>query len=249
MNLINTPGFGIGIIDVVLVLAVIVFLVLGWKNGFLVKIVEMASGIFGLLASILLARPFSTVLDGWFGVAIDGKIHEYLLNTNLFQATLNEENVRAAFSQMSLPQFMVDWIVNGIDFSNLQATIIDAIQPTIKSLVLLVLSFVVLFFGSMIVFFILKLLAKAITSIPLIKQIDKVLGVLFGFVKIAAIVYILFFVLALLLTIPAVNNLISGFLNTDMGLANEGQFRLSKWIYDNNILKKVLDLFLARTVS
>lgn len=247
MNILDFEGFGIGIIDVVIVLAVILFLILGWKHGFLVKIVEMASGIFGLLASILLARPFSTVLDGWFGPAINDKISEYLSSTNLFQATLSEVNVRAAFSQMSLPEFMVDWIVNGIDFTSLQTSIIEAIQPTIKSLVLLVLSFLVLFFGSMVVFFILKLLAKAITSIPFIKQVDKVLGVLFGFVKIAAIVYIVFFVLALLLTIPAINNIISEFLNVDMGLANEGQFRLSKWIYDNNILKKVLDLFLSTT--
>jgi hypothetical protein len=89
----------------------------------------------------------------------------------------------------------------------------------------------------------LKLLAKFVTSIPFIKQVDKVLGVLFGLLKITLIVFILFFVLALLLTVPAINNLIGDFVQVDMQLATE-KFRLSKWIYDHNILKNIIDVFL-----
>ncbi|MDD4596192.1 MAG: CvpA family protein [Candidatus Izemoplasmatales bacterium] len=242
MTIIEFGTFGIGIIDVLLVVAIVIFAVIGWKHGFLVKIVEMASGIFGLLASVLLAQPFAPVVDSWMGDVVNAKIGEYLSQSELFSATLSETNVRAAFGEMSLPQFMIDWIVEGIDFNSLATSIIDAIQPTIKALALLVIAFVILFFGSIIVFFILKLLARAITSIPVIKQIDKVLGVLFGIVKIGAIVYILFFVLALLLTIPAINDAIGPFLAEDMQLGAES-FRVSKWIYDNNILKQVMELF------
>lgn len=243
MSLLDFPGFGVGIIDVVLVLAVLIFAILGWKHGFLVKIVEMASGIFGLLASVLLAQPFSPFIDKYLGETVNTKIGEYLAQSPLFTEALSETNVRAAFADMSLPQFMVDWIVESLDFSELSSSIIEAIQPKIYDMAILVISFVVLFFGSIVVFFLLKLLAHAITSVPVIKEIDKVLGVLFGIVKIGALVYILFFVLALLLTIPAMNNLIGNFLAVDMALGSE-QFRLSKFIYDNNILKQLMDLFL-----
>lgn len=240
-----TSSFGIGIIDVVIVLAVILFIVLGWKHGFLLKVVEMASGIFGLLGSILLARPFSTVLDKWFGAEIGVRINEYLLSrTDLFSQSLNETTLRSALEGISLPQFMVDWLVQSIDFNQIYTNIADAITPLVKSLALLVIAFIVLFFGSMIVFFILKLLAKMITSIPVIKQLDKILGVLFGIVKIAAIVYVLLFILALLMTIPGIGNLIGDFVNNDMQLTNPEQFRLSKWLYDNNILKQVIDVFI-----
>jgi ABC-type multidrug transport system permease subunit len=203
----------------------------------------MVSGLFGLLASFLLAQPFSVVIDKWMGTIINEKIGEYLAQSPLFEATLNEANVRTAFAGMSLPQFMVDWIVESIDFTELQSTIIEAIQPTILQLALVVISFIVLFFGSIIVFAILRLVAKLLTSIPVIREIDKVLGVLFGLVKVALIVYILFFVLALLLTIPAINNLIGNFLASDMQLATD-EFRLSKWVYDNNILKQIFDVFI-----
>jgi len=243
MNITST--FGIGIIDVVIVLAVILFIILGWKHGFLLKIVEMASGIFGLLGSILLARPFSTVLDKWFGTEIGLRINEYLLSrTDLFGQALNETTLRSALESISLPTFMSDWIVQSINFDAVFANIADAITPMVKSLALLVIAFVVLFFGSMLIFFILKLLAKMITSIPIIKQLDKILGVLFGLVKIAAIVYVLLFILALLMTIPGIGNLIGDFVNNDMQLSNPEQFRLSKWLYDNNILKQVIDFFI-----
>lgn len=245
MELFHLGNFYVGILDVAIVLALIIFMILGWKNGFLVKIVEMASGLFGVLASVLLARSFSTVLDKWVGSTITEKVHEYLVATPLFEAALNEGSVRTALSSMSLPTFMIDWIVKGIDFGGLQTSIIEAIEPVIKSMILLVLSFLVLFFGSMIVFFILKLLAKAITSIPVIKEIDKVLGVLFGIVKIGLIVLILFMVLGLLMTIPSINNAIRPFLEADMGLGDEAHFHIAKWIYDNNPIQKILDLFLT----
>ncbi len=231
-----------GIIDVVIVLSVILFAVIGWKKGFLLKIVEMASSIFGLIASIILARPFSAVLDGWFGETIDGKIHEYLISRPLFSAELTEINVRAAFAEMSLPEYLIDWIVKGIDFQELGLSIVDAIQPLIKGLVLLVLAFVVLFIGSIIVFFFLKILAKLVTKLPVIKQIDKVLGVLFGLLKITVLVYILMFLLALVITVPAIHEAIGGFLATDMQLGAE-EFRLSKWIYENNVLRHIIGVF------
>ncbi|MFA5467331.1 MAG: CvpA family protein, partial [Candidatus Izemoplasmatales bacterium] len=111
-----------------------------------------------------------------------------------------------------------------------------------KGLILLVLAFLVLFIGSIIVFFFLKILAKMITKIPFIKQVDKVLGVLFGLVKITVIVYILMFILALVITVPAIHNLIGDFLAVDMQLGTD-KFRLSKWIYDNNVLRHIIDVF------
>lgn len=238
--------FGLfGIIDVVIVLLVIIFLSVGWRKGFLLKVVEMASGIFGLIGSILLTRPFSRVLERWMGDAVSERITTYLEeNTDgLFSQTLNEANVREGFSDMNLPDFMVDWIVKSIDFDAAHANLIEAVEPYLTSLTLILIAFVTLFFGSMIIFFFLKLLAEAITSVPVIEQIDKVLGLLFGFVKVAALVYILLFLLGLIITIPGINDMIGDFIETDMQLKTD-QFRLSKYLYDNNILRLMLDVFL-----
>ncbi len=243
--------FGIGIIDIAIVLVVVLFLVIGWKKGFLLKVIDMASSIFGLIASILLARPFSNVIRPWIGPTLETNINDYLYSRlteiGIVATDLTEGNLRDALTQMSLPDFMVDWIINSIDPNAVATTIVDAIAPLILSLALLVISFIILFFGSMIVFFLLKILAKGITSIPIIKYIDKVLGLLFGLLKVALLVYVLMFVLALLINIPAINNLIYAFLEKDMFLGSEqdGVFSLAKYLYNNNMLKNIINVFVT----
>jgi uncharacterized membrane protein required for colicin V production len=250
MTIINFGTFGIGIIDIVLVLAAIVFGILGWKHGFLIKVVQMASGIFGIIGSIIFARPFSNILDRWIGEAVGAKILEYL-NTQTAQFTVQftYDNRLAAIQEAfpSLPTFLQEWIAEGIKVEDIAATLVDTIHPVLKDIAMLVIAFITLFLGSIVVFFILKLIVKGITKIPVIREIDKVLGVLFGLVKIFAIVLVLFFLLGLLMTIPAISTAIGPFLETDMALS-ETQFRLSKWIYDHNLLKDIINVFLTVTV-
>jgi len=238
--------FGLfGVIDVVIVLTVILFAVIGWKKGFLEKVIDMASSVFGLIASILLAKPFSTVLRGWFGEAMESSIHDYLISRSPdFANALSETSLRAALEGLSLPDFMVQWIVDSVDFSQVATSIIDSVTPLVLTLALLFISFVTLFFGSMIIFFLLRILAKGITSVPIIKQVDKFFGLIFGLLKVALLIYILLFVLALVINIPAINNMIWEFLEVDMQLTTE-QFRLSKYLYDNNLLKNVINIFVA----
>jgi len=234
-----------GIIDIVIIILVIIFLVLGWKQGFLTKIIDITSSLFGFAASLLLARPFSKILQGWFGSDIESNIRDYLMSRgDLFTAQLTEPNLRAAIEALSLPNFMVDWIIESVDTSHVTLSIIDSITPLISSLALLVIAFISLFFGSIIAFFLLKILAEGITSIPIIKQIDKILGLLFGFLKIALLIYVLLFILALIINIPSINNLIYNFLKIDMQLETD-KFRLSKYLYDNNLLKDFINVFIA----
>lgn len=241
MNIFNL----FGIVDILIVGGVIAMIFFGWKSGFLLKVIKLASSLFGLIASILLARPFSTVLDKWFGEGIYLKIETFLLERIANgDAQATEENIRAALADMALPEFIVDWIINSVNTQETIQSFVEAVTPLIKSLILLLIAFVVLFFGSMLVFLLLKLLAKMITSLPIIKQIDKFLGALFGLFKAAILIYVLLFVLGLLITIPSVNDAIGPFLTVDMQLGTE-DFRLSKWLYDNNFLKYLVFAFAA----
>ncbi|MGD9963841.1 MAG: CvpA family protein [Candidatus Izemoplasmatales bacterium] len=242
MNILNL----FGIMDVIIVGAIIAIIYFGWKSGFLLKVIKLASSLFGLIASLLLAKPFSTVLDGWFGEGISLKVETFLLDriaNGDTQAT--SDGIRQALSDMALPNFIVDWIMNSVNTQETIQSFVDAITPLITSLILLLIAFVTLFFGSMLLFLLLKLLAKMITSLPVIKQVDKVLGALFGLFKAAVLIYVLLFLLGLLITVPAINNLIGDFIVVDMQLENDDAFRLSKWLYDNNVLKNIVYVFAA----
>ncbi|MCF7923980.1 MAG: CvpA family protein [Candidatus Izimaplasma sp.] len=241
MNILNL----FGLIDILIVFSVIAMIILGWKKGFLLKIVEIASGLFGLIASLLLARTFSKVLDSWFGEGIEERIRNYFLETNPnLINNLTEDSLETALQDMSMPDFIVSWISNSVNYDEAAMSIIDGITPMLKSLVLLVLAFVSLFIGSMIIFFFLKILSRLITKIPVIKQVDKFLGALFGLFKAAMIIFTLLLLLSLALAIPAINNLIADFVLEDMQLDTES-FRLSKWLYNNNIFRFIINIFAA----
>ena len=241
MNILNL----FGVMDVLIIGSVIALVFFGWKSGFLLKVIKLASSLFGLIASILLARPFSTVLDKWFGEGILLKIETFLLDRIANgDAQATEENIRAALADMALPNFIVDWIIDSVNTQDTIQSFVNAVAPLLKSLILLLIAFVVLFFGSMLVFLLLKILAKMITSLPVIKQIDKVLGAIFGLFKAAILIYVVLFLLGLLITVPAINDFIGSFLTVDMQLETD-RFRLSKWFYDNNILKYIVFAFAA----
>lgn len=241
MNILNL----FGLMDIIIVALVVLLTIIGWKSGFLLKVIKLASSLFGLIASILLARPFSTVLDKWFGEGIALKIQEFLLDRiSNGGAQATEENIRIALQDMALPEFILDWIMEKVNTQETINAFVETLTPMLKSLILLLIAFVVLFFGSMLVFMLLKVLAKMITSIPVIKQVDKVLGAIFGLFKAAVLIYVVLFLIGLLMPVPAINDFLGEFLTIDMQLETE-EFRLSKWLYDNNVLKYIVFVFAA----
>jgi len=241
MNIFNL----FGLFDVLIVISVIAMIYYGWQKGFLLKIVEMASSIFGLIASLLLARPFSNVLDGWFGDRIETRIRTHFMDQSPeLSENLTEPNVRQALEDLSMPDFITKWIAESIDYEAATQSVIDAITPMFKTMILIVIAFVSLFIGSMIVFFFLKILSRMVTRIPIIRQIDKVLGALFGLFKVAMVIFILLLLLSFVLAIPSVNELIGDFVSVDMQLESDS-FRLSKWLYNHNIFRFIINIFLA----
>ena len=232
-----------GLIDVLIVISVVAMVILGWKKGFLLKIVEMASSLFGLIASLLLARPFSHLLDKWFGASIETKLEAHFLEQSpALSQNVTEPNLRQALEDLSMPDFITNWISDSVDYEEVTQSIIDTITPLFKTMILLVLAFVTLFIGSLIIFFFLKILSRLITQIPIIKQIDKVLGALFGLFKVTMIIFILLLFLSFILAVPGINQLIGDFVNEDMQLQSEA-FRLSKWLYDHNIFRFIINVF------
>ena len=250
MTILNFGSFGIGIIDIVLVLLVVLFVVLGWKNGFLEPLIKIASGVFGVIGSILLARPFvDLAVEPWFGADIRNAVLEFLQEKlGTIAAGMTPDTIRSSVVEAfpTFPSFLHDLIAGAISpevIADGVDSIIQSLVNPVTSLALLIISFLLLFFGSIILFFFLKILAKMITSLPIIKQVDKVIGLLFGFIKVALLIYLVFFIVGLLVTIPSVNALIGTFIQNDLALTTE-QFRLSKWIYNNNILSMIFGVFL-----
>ena len=109
MNILNL----FGVIDIVIVLFVILSVCLGYKKGLLLKIVSIASSLFGLIMAFVLVSPMAYYIGPkYLNEPISLKVNEVLIDENniLFSEILTEENkeikVREAFQEMELPSFI-----------------------------------------------------------------------------------------------------------------------------------------------
>lgn len=239
-----------GIIDIVLVLVAIILIIVGYKKGFIKKLIS--------LAGVLVIVVFSAALCGQFSEFMIHhdifypSIYESILNniTGNFEEqgiTLNFITVSEALEQgLNVPKFFADFICNGIEEGSAQLPAIEAasrIAEYLSSIVMTIISFFVLLIGTFLLVLILKLVADALRTNKLIKIVDGMLGAIFYIAVYAVIVCVLFYALSLMIDQPWFESA-KKWLDVDMMLADDSKFRISKAIYESNILKRILDLFI-----
>ena len=90
--------------------------------------------------------------------------------------------------------------------------------------------FIVIFTSVRVILFALTFVADAITSLPILKQLDDVGGVLYGLLKALLIIYVVLAVVSLVVGFTA---------NTTISEAISNSF-ITKFFYDNNIILKMI---------
>ncbi len=228
-----------GILDIILVLAIIVSLIIGAKKGFLEKFISMGSWLMALILAFIFCSRLADLFIA--NNIIVGGIRENILtniqNTEAFKSGATDPT--KFFEELGFPNIIANLINNSVDMD--ATTIANNLADGISRMFMVVISFLILFFGILIGLLVLKLIVKLIRQATLVRVVDGILGVgLYGLLSIITI-YVAFFVLSLLMQIPAFDAL-RNFMITDMQL-NTDKFRLSKYFYENNILINFLKLF------
>lgn len=239
-----------GIVDIVIILVAIILMVVGYKKGFIKKLIS--------LAGILVIVVFSVMFCGQFA--------EFMKHHGIFYPSINESicnniignfeekgieitvlSVSEALEQgLNVPKFFADIICNGIENGSAELPAIEAagrISEYLSSIVMTIIAFFILLIGTFLIVLILKLVADALRTNKLIKFVDGVLGMIFYLAVYAVIICVLFYALSIFIDqewfTPA-----REWLNVDMMLEDDSKFRISKAIYESNILKRILDLFI-----
>ena len=118
---------------------------------------------------------------------------ESMVGSVLGNNLTSEEALLSALAQSKIPAFLHETIANLVVNSNFDVQIVDVLTKW----ALTVICFLIILIVANIVFIILKKFFKFITQIPLIKVVDKTLGMLFSALKALAILLVIFIVLSL----------------------------------------------------
>lgn len=230
-----------GITDIIIVLILVAFLIIGAKKGISNKIVDLASTIVALIGSFLFTGQFRNMLIGNNIIYpnIYNNIMGNLQETDAFKdphATLD-----TFLTELGLPEFLTKFIK---DSTNIDAqTIANNIATALARIVMSVISFIVLFILILVLAKLAKLLIHFLREgSKLFKILDGILGfIVYGAFSVV-LIYVLLFVLSLVMQIPALEPF-RQFMIVDMELDTE-KFRLSKYLYENNLVMNFFGLFL-----
>ena len=169
------------IADLILIAIVVIFIMIGYKKGLTGSLIKLASFAIAVILAVILYKPLTNVVME--NTQIDEKIEETII-----QNFSKEENENK--NEENMPTTLVNSINNKIEQETTTARneIVEKTAKTTTLTIMRICTAIVIYILARIILFIVALLAKGITQLPLLKQIDKTGGIGNGLLQGAVIV-------------------------------------------------------------
>lgn len=235
------------ILDLILIALLLIICFIGYKVGFLVTLVKIASGISGLIIAILLMKPVANLAtDANWDKQLETNIYNNITTSEAFEkysaAGAGEEGLSVLIKELGIPKFLSDIISHKIVDSVDPVDIALSIADNVSYLAVCVIAFFVLLIFSSLFFFILKKIVQGTRkSIGFFRFIDGVLGIGFYAITYIFFLYLGFWVIYLIIPVLPQNGSFVVFMTEQLHLGSE-QFGISKYLYEENIIRNFFEL-------
>lgn len=208
------------IVDLIVIAILALCILLGYKRGLTGCIIKIFSFFIALIVAAVLFKPVSNI------VVSNTQIDENI-KTSIVQVFEKEENNE---EENSSP--IVEYISEEVEKATEEKKneIVDSAATKLSVNIINVLSFIILFIAARIALIFVKALTNLITKLPLIKQCDKIGGVLYGVLQGFVIVFVGF----------ALITFISTMINNYTWLDAINQSHIGSVLCNNNILVKLI---------
>lgn len=210
------------IVDLIIVGILVLCIFLGYKRGLTGSLLKIVTFLLALIIAFILFKPVSNFI-----------INNTKLDENL------ESSIKSMFLEVeendtssNMPTAMTDYINKVIEDAadDAKTAVVEtAARDVAISIINLGVVIVVYIIARIILIFV-KGIASLITKLPVIKQFDKLGGIIFGLLKALVIIYV----------ILAIISFVSPVI-TDSGVIDAiNQSFIGKGMYNNNILLEIV---------
>lgn len=244
--------FGL-IIDIAIVVALIIFGIIGLKKGFLKSIISIFSWAVCIVIAVLLAKYVAGWLNGIFNFSgfIGEKISGGLVSTNeFFTQTINtyqaggKDALIAAIPQdingLLAQLVKVVFSNSNVDMTSTE-TIANVVGSSIGHICMVIISGILVFIVLKIAVALLSKLFDKISKTKILGSLNKILGLVFGALKAALVVIVLNCVLVGLSLIPAVNKTITPIIQDNTHIEkfiyNKTDEVIEKYVIEGNLIQ------------
>lgn len=189
--------------DIVLTVAVLFFLVIGFARGFTRSLITFFGTLVSLILAIVLCSAFSRFLSDKFHLLekFSDLFRGWLPKLgSAFTEDIGGQDLASSLGKVSLPAFLVKAVLSLSVAEDVPAetTLTDLLSPVLGNYLLLVLSFLVLFILFRLFFLLLSAFLKNIKKIPVLGAIDSILGMVLGFLQSLVFAFSVFAVISFL---------------------------------------------------
>lgn len=209
------------ILDIIVVAIIALNIYLCYKKG----LVNLAVGLIAVVAAIILAVVFYKPVSNL--IIENTELDENIENTIIekFSADVPEN---AEVKYVGVLEYLEKYVDDAV--TKTQNEIVYETAGTMAVKIINVGSLLGIFLIARIVLFALTFVADAITSLPILKQLDDVGGILYGLVKALLIVYVVLAVVFFIVSVTA---------NATISDAIASSF-VTKFFYEHNIILNIL---------
>lgn len=215
------------IIDLVIVAIIALCILLGYRKGLTGSLLKIVSFVLALIIAFILFKPVSNFV-------IDNTNWDENLEQAIRQSILKQEEPKDDKEQtkQSMPDVMMNYINEAVEKAGNEAknAIIDATARDLSVTIINVAVAIALFIISKIILLFIKGLANLLTKLPVIKQFDKLGGILYGVLQSLVIIYIIFAIISFVSPMMDGTGIIEGIKKSFIG----------SMMYDNNLLLKII---------
>ena len=211
------------IVDLVIVAIIALCVLIGYKRGLTGCLINILSFFIALAVAFVLFKPASAMIIN--NTQIDENIQSSIVQ--VFESE-NEEKSDKEESKSPIMEYISNEVEKATEEKKNE--IVNNAAKDVSVKIINILAFIILFVASRIILIFVKAVADVITKLPIIKQCDKIGGVVYGLLQAMVIIFI---ALALITFISTMTNKF-----TLLEMINQSY--LGSILNENNILLNVI---------
>lgn len=216
------------IIDAIILGILVLCIALGYRKGLTGSLLKIVSFVLALVIAFVLFKPVSNfIIDktDW-DENLEQGIRDTILSSNKQEEKVSEEE------NQNMPSVMLDYINKTVENAGNEAkeAVADATARQVAVMIINAGVWFALFLVARVILIFVKGLTKIITSLPIIKQFDKLGGIIYGLVEAFVVIYAILAVLSFISPVVSGTGILDAVQKSFIGSA----------MYNNNLLLKLI---------
>lgn len=209
------------ILDIIILAIMAVSIFLGYKKGLVKVAVKLCAFLIAIIVTLLFYKPVSNIIIN--NTEFDEKIENVIIENGTNKLEESNEEKSDNFLE-SMKEYVNDTV------TQTKNEIVENAAKEISVRIINILVIVGIFILTRLILILLVLISDAITSLPIIKQFNKLGGVLYGIIRGLVVIYVILAIVFLIVSMTANNNILT--------LVNSSI--ITEFMYKHNILLNII---------